>query len=134
MVKIALTFLVLLLMHPKSDAQESCSKYVTYKTSHLGDGKTFLPIPLKFYFDGDTLRIADNRYGASATDNTPYYILGKECKWNKDKTEGESTYKLEVESNGEKKYPVLSIKVKEGVGIINLQYKDSEPRVFRMVL
>ncbi|MBR2647485.1 MAG: hypothetical protein IKD55_01480 [Sediminibacterium sp.] len=115
-------------------AQNSCQEEVVYKTSSVGNGKESLPFALMFFIKSDTLRIANNEASAKASENVPYLILAKTCKWNTSFTEGEAFYKLLLRDKDEVKYPTLSIEIKEKKGRIVLQYQNSEPKVFEMVL
>jgi phosphoribosylformylglycinamidine (FGAM) synthase-like amidotransferase family enzyme len=135
--KYTLTLILLIcLLLVKSNlwAQNSCPEEAIYKTSRMGNGKESLPFTLIFYIKNDTLRIADNESSAKESDNVSYLIIEKTCNWNTSFTEGKAFYKLLLRDNGDIKYPTLSIEIKQRQGRIVLQYQNSEPRVFEMVL
>ncbi|RYZ20417.1 MAG: hypothetical protein EOO10_23270 [Chitinophagaceae bacterium] len=135
--KYTLTFILLIwlsLLTSDLLAQNSCQDEVVYKTSSVGNGKESLPFALMFFIKIDTLQIANNESLAKASDNIPYLIIEKTCNWNTSFTAGKAIYKLSLRDKGEVKYPTLSIEIKEKKGKIVLQYQNSEPRVFEMVL
>jgi phosphoribosylformylglycinamidine (FGAM) synthase-like amidotransferase family enzyme len=115
-------------------AQNSCQDQVFYRTSSVGNGKESLPFALMFFIKSDTLRIANNESSAKASDNVPYLITEKTCSWNTFFTEGKAFYKLSLSDKGKVMYPTLTVEIKEKKGRIVLQYENSEPRVFEMIL
>jgi hypothetical protein len=131
---IGITLSILLLLSSELFAQINCQNEVVYKTSSIGNGKESLPFSLMFFIKSDTLRIANNELSAKTSDNVPYLIREKTCNWNTSFTEGKAFYKLSISDNNEVKYPTLTIEIKQKKGKIVLQYENSEPRVFEMIL
>lgn len=115
-------------------AQAACQQEVVYRTSSVGSGAGSWPLALMFIFQQDTLRIAFNEKTAKAADNVPFTIKEKDCHWNADYTSGMAFYKLELNDKGVIKHPTLTLEIKTKKGKIILQYENSEPRVFELVL
>jgi hypothetical protein len=115
-------------------AAQKCQDDVMYKTSSMGDGKRQIPYSLMFIIKNDSLRIANNERDAKASNNVPFKILEKHCNWDIGYKSGKSIYKLSINTEGKIDYPTLTIEIKEQRGSIILQYENSEPRVFEIIV
>jgi hypothetical protein len=112
-------------------AQERCPSINLYKTKLVRDGNDssgVLALPLNFRITADSIIVyIGDKSGAQFM---AFRIMGKECKWNEDFSEGESTYKLLMGGVMDRKFPIIVITSNNKKTEVKLLYENGEIRIF----
>ncbi len=109
--------------------QDTCLGLSNFQTDSVGNEKEKIKANLNFVITDDSIIIYSGK--AQIYSFISFRILDKRCEWEKDFSEGKSSFKLLLKENGTEKYPILNLLyISKKNRFFELLYENSERRIF----